>query len=133
MTPLRQCAQCAGGYIGGARAQTGHEELVVTTDRKDSDKTTPQTFDGETGKPDIPHRRIDLSNLRDVRLELASLYRQVDAGDMESTEANKRAWLLRQIHDVLVSAELERRIIELEEQTINGRLGDHGGLLQAIN
>jgi hypothetical protein len=39
----------------------------------------------------------------------------VDNSELDSTEGNKRAWLLRQIHDVLVSAELERRIDELEE------------------
>ena len=84
-----------------------------------SDKRQPETIDGETGKPDPtppkPERRIDLSNLRDVRLELAHVYRQMDSGDIESADGTKRAYVLKTIHDVIVSAELERRIQELED------------------
>ena len=70
----------------------------------------------ETVKPDPTPRRIDLSNLKDVRLELAHVYRQMDAGAIESQDGTRRAYVLRQIHDVIVSAELERRIAELEER-----------------
>lgn len=78
------------------------------------DKKRGQTIDGETGKPDTTPRRIDLSNLRDIRLELAAVYRKIDAGEIESQDGTRRAYVLRQIHDVIVSAELERRIEELE-------------------
>jgi hypothetical protein len=91
-----------------------------------SDKREPETIDGATGLPDpTPDqtgafgkdgRRIDLSNLRDIRIELAKLYRRMDSGDVTATEGSRRAFVLRQIHDVIVSAELERRITELEER-----------------
>jgi len=81
-----------------------------------SDRREAQTFDAETGRPDPIPRRIDLSSLRDVRLELAYVYRQLDAGKIESQDATRRCYVLRTIHDVIVSAELERRIIELEEK-----------------
>jgi hypothetical protein len=81
-----------------------------------SDKTEPQTIDGETGKPDPAPRRIDLSSLRDVRLELAVLYRQIDAGKLDSQDGSRRAYILRQIHDVIVTAEIERRLDELEKK-----------------
>lgn len=80
-----------------------------------SDKRRPETIDAETGKADGTPRRIDLSNLRDVRLELAAVYRKMDAGEIESQEGTRRAYVLKTIHDVIVSAELERRIGELEE------------------
>ncbi len=60
-------------------------------------------------------RRIDLSNLRDVRLELAAVYRKMDAGEIESQEGTRRAYVLKTIHDVIVSGEIERRIEELEK------------------
>jgi hypothetical protein len=91
--------------------------------RKGPDKRKPETIDSETGKPDPtrprgegkPVRRIDLSTLRDVRLELANVYRQMDSGEIESQDGTRRAYVLKTIHDVIVSAELERRIAELED------------------
>ena len=80
------------------------------------DKTQLQTIDGATGKLDPTPRRIDLSNLRDVRLELAAVYRLMESGSIPSQEGTRRAYVLKMIHDVIVSAELERRIIELENQ-----------------
>ncbi len=81
-----------------------------------SDKNSVQTIDGETGKPEGTPRRIDLSNLRDVRLELAHVYREMDGGRLESQDGTRRAYVLRQIHDVIISTELERRIGELEQR-----------------
>ena len=80
-----------------------------------SDKRRSETIDGATGKTEGTPRRIDLSNLRDVRLELAAVYRKMDAGEIQSQEGTRRAYVLKTIHDVIVSAELERRIDELEE------------------
>jgi hypothetical protein len=81
-----------------------------------SDKRKAETIDAETGKPDPTPRRIDLSTLRDVRLELAAVYRKMDSGEIESQDGTRRAYVLKTIHDVIVSAELERRILELEEK-----------------
>ena len=80
------------------------------------DTTQLQTIDGATGKVAPTSRRIDLSSLRDVRLELAAVYRLMDSGSIPSQEGTRRAYVLKMIGDVLVSAELERRIIELENQ-----------------
>lgn len=83
-----------------------------------SDKTQSQTVDGATGKLDPTPRRIDLSSLRDVRLELAAVYRKMDAGEIQTQDGTRRAYVLKTIHDVIVSAELERRIAELEERQL---------------
>ena len=81
-----------------------------------SDTADLQTIDGTTGKVVPTSRRIDLSSLRDVRLELAAVYRLMDSGSIPSQEGTRRAYVLKMIHDVIVSAELEHRIIELENQ-----------------
>ena len=81
-----------------------------------SDKKHLQTIDNSTGMLDPHPRRIDLSSLRDIRLELAAVYRLMDSGSIPSQEGTRRAYVLKMIHDVIVSAELERRIIELENQ-----------------
>ena len=92
-----------------------------------SDKREPQTFDGKTGEPDPTPRRIDLSSLRDVRLELAALYRRIDAGEIKSQDGTRRAYVLRQIADILALAELERRVEELEHRrTLRAPLALHG-------
>lgn len=75
-----------------------------------------QTIDAATGKVDPTPRRIDLSNLRDVRLELAHVYRQIDQGAISSQDGTRRAYVLKMIHDVIVSAELEQRLEELERR-----------------
>ena len=75
------------------------------------------TIDGATGKPDKPQRRIDLSNLRDVRLELAYLYRKMDSGEIKTQDGTRRAFVLKTLHDVIVSAELERKLEALENGT----------------
>lgn len=90
---------------------------------KRSDESEGLTIDGATGVPDPTPRRIDLSTLRDVRLELAYLYRQIDAGKIASQDATRRAYILRQIADVLTVAEIERRLEQLEER--------HGAMLRA--
>jgi len=89
------------------------------------DKAHGETIDGASGKPDVTPRRVDLSSLRDVRLEMAYVYRQVDGGKIESQDGSRRVFMLRQIADVIVNTELERRVAELEEYAagdpLNGR------------
>lgn len=90
------------------------------TTKNRSDKSGPEIINNQTGKiEDTPApRRIDLSSLRDVRLELAYLYRMMDAGEIQTQDGTRRAYVLKTIHDVIVSVELERRIAELEERQL---------------
>ena len=75
-----------------------------------------------TGKPEslTPSppgiARLKLSSLKDVRLEMAACYREVKAGRLEDNAGSKRVFILRQIADVIVNAELERRLQDLEER-----------------
>ncbi len=82
---------------------------------KPPDKMSVQTFEAATGTVMPTRRRIDLSSLRDVRLELANVYRQMDSREIESQDGTRRAYVLKTIHDVIVSAELERRLEILEQ------------------
>jgi hypothetical protein len=93
----------------------GRQEGVSMTG---SDVKHSETLDGATGQPDPAPRRIDLSSLRDVRIELAAVYRKMDSGEIASQEGTRRAYVLKTIHDVIVSAELERRQTELEERHV---------------
>jgi hypothetical protein len=88
----------------------------LTTHR--SDEKTPETIDGETGNPDPIPRRVDLSSLRDVRLELAALYRKMDSGEIRSQEGTRRAYVLKLIADVIAQTELEKRIEDLETRRL---------------
>ena len=81
-----------------------------------SDKRKPETIDAKTGKTDPAPRRIDLSSLRDVRLEMAQVYRMVDRKELESHDGSRRVFMLRQIADVIVNTELEQRVDELEKR-----------------
>lgn len=76
----------------------------------------PEIIDGETGSVIGPPRRINLKTLRGVRRELARLYRQIDEGKITSQDGTRRAYVLRTIHDVIVSGEIERRLEDLEQR-----------------
>jgi hypothetical protein len=96
--------------VAGARPRGGDND-GRTSQPIGAPRTGYVHVTGKAGKPDptpsggggMPVRRIDLSTLRDVRLEI------------ESQDGTRRAYVLKTIHDVIVSAELERRIAELED------------------
>jgi hypothetical protein len=83
--------------------------------RKSSDENQLNVIDGETGTVKPP-RRIDLSTLRDCRLEMAAVYRMVDQGQIPSQEGSRRVYMLGEIAKVITVAEMEKRLSELEQQ-----------------
>lgn len=103
--------------------------------RGHSDRKPRETIDGETGKPDSTPRRIDLSTLRDVRLEMAAVYRKVDAGSLKSQDGSRRVYMLRQIADVIINTELEQRVAQLEQHAETHTLHRGANLLptRALN
>lgn len=92
------------------------------TPRHSADDFESETIDAATGLPD-PTPRLKLSSLKDVRLEMAAVYRQVKAGNLEDNAGSKRVFMLRQIADVIVSAELEARLTALEDRQAAGTFG----------
>lgn len=82
--------------------------------------TRPQTYDGETLEPEDTPSRISLSRLRDVRLEMAAVYRAMKRKEIPAQEGTRLVYVLRNVADVLQIEELERRISELEERASTG-------------
>ena len=91
-----------------------------------SDESEPEIIDGQTGLVCPTPRTINLSNARDLRLEMAYLYRRVDRGEMESGEMNKRIWALGEMLKAYAMQEIETRIERLEERS--GRRDNGPGL-----
>ena len=78
----------------------------------------PETIDGDTGKPEAPKRRIDLSNLRDLRLELANVIREMRWGTLKTQDGVRIAVSMKQLHDIMVSEDIVKRIEALENGTV---------------
>jgi hypothetical protein len=76
------------------------------------------TIDGTTGKliplPARP-RMLRLATVKEVRLELARLYRDAREGKVPAADAAKYAFLLDRIRVCIVDHELEARVEKLEE------------------
>ena len=76
------------------------------------------TIDGSTGKliPLPPRPRVlRLAPVKEVRLELARLYREAREGKVAAADAAKFAFLLDRIRACIVDHELEERVRLLEE------------------
>lgn len=59
-------------------------------------------------------RRVDLSNYRDIRLEIAYVYRQLDAKRMEQDEAKSRVYILGELTKTIRTTETEERLAAME-------------------
>jgi hypothetical protein len=79
---------------------------------------TEATIDGQTGKliplPARP-RVLRLATVKEVRLELARLYREAREGKVAPADAAKFAFLLDRIRACIVDHELEARVGLLEQ------------------
>jgi hypothetical protein len=80
----------------------------------DNDEHATQTIDGNTGKVDPAPDRCDLSSLRDIRIEMAKVYRSVKRGEIEDAAGTKRVYMLAEIGKVITVADLEKRLVDLE-------------------
>lgn len=81
-----------------------------------TDTNAPRTIDNTTGSV-LPTRtkRIDLAAIDDCRKELATVYRLMRNGDIESAMGTKLAYVLSTIGKMIVEHEFEKRITSLEE------------------
>ena len=60
-------------------------------------------------------RRFRLNSLNGVQREMASVYRLVRTGQLESSEGSKLVYMLAQLGRVTLDANLEARVAELEK------------------
>ena len=85
-----------------------------------TDTNTPRTIDNITGNV-LPTRnkKIDLATIDDVRLEMASIYRSMKSGSIETSDGTKLVYVLGTIGKMIEIHDIERRI-ELLEKKNNG-------------
>ena len=81
-------------------------------------KKTPQPIDGElipaTSTP--RHARIDLHDLAAIRWELASVYRDMRGGKIETGDGTKLAYVLNLLGQAHEREDLEARVTALESK-----------------
>ncbi|GAB4140311.1 MAG: hypothetical protein Tsb0016_07420 [Sphingomonadales bacterium] len=57
---------------------------------------------------------MSLASLKDVRSEMAHVYRLARAGEIKTQDATRLAYVLRQVADIIAHAEIEDRLNALE-------------------
>jgi hypothetical protein len=84
-------------------------------------KTSPTSFDavGAEHVP-TPPPKIDLRDAHAIRREMASVYRDMRAGNIESQEGTRFVYVLDHIRKAYETAEMQSRIDEIE-RIINHR------------
>ena len=66
--------------------------------------------------------RIDLKTNDDVRVEMARVYRDMRAGELETADGTKLAYVLSQIGKLIEAGELEKRLEALEGVLISRKV-----------
>jgi hypothetical protein len=83
---------------------------------KDTNKH-PQSPEWEVLEPELTHPRrlrLPLSTARDVRRELARLYRSMKAGQVQPADGTKLAYVLNILRQTIEASDIEQRISALE-------------------
>lgn len=77
-----------------------------------------RVVEGELLAPTPPGIRIALSDLESTRREMASVYRDMRQGRIDTQDGTRLVYALSQIGKLIELASLERRIGELEQQLL---------------
>jgi hypothetical protein len=85
-----------------------------------SDKNLPVPVDRKGVAVLAPPARIDLSNYRDIRLEMARVYRAFDQQKIGESEAKARHFMLSTLAQIIKATETEQRL-EAIERAMNMR------------
>lgn len=88
---------------------------------KSTEKREPEVFDGE-GKPLTPSPlpKIDLHDAHAIRRELASVYRDMRAGRIETQDGTRLAYVLDMVRKGYETSVLQDRL-EIMERTLAHR------------
>jgi hypothetical protein len=89
-----------------------------------------ETFDGTTGELAPLLRNPRLATLKDVRLEMAHIYKRMENKIIETADGSKLIFALSKIGDIITVSEFEERIEQLESQR-NELLADRQRALPA--
>ena len=74
------------------------------------------TIDGKTGFVEPSAERIRLSSIKEVRVEMAAIYRLAKRGSIDPQTAGRLAYILTQVGKLIEIEKIEPRIRELEER-----------------
>ena len=72
------------------------------------------TVENSSGKVVATPKKIDLSTINDVRLEMASVYRKMSAGNIETSDGSRLVYVLGQIGKMIELHEIVLRVDKLE-------------------
>lgn len=82
----------------------------------DADIKEPVTVDNISGKVLPSPRGIKLKSIDDVRVEMASVYRRMKGGSIETSDGTKLVYVLSAIAKAIEIHDIEQRIKLLEEK-----------------
>jgi hypothetical protein len=88
-------------------AESGQAEGPVTAE------TCAPQFEPTPGKLASP--RLKLGSIADIKRELARLYREARREEISTQTATRLAYLLNMMAQLIESAELEKRVMALEQ------------------
>jgi hypothetical protein len=75
---------------------------------------SPVTVENASGKVVATPKKIDLSTINDVRLEMASVYRAMKSGNIEAGNGSRLVYVLGQIGKMIELHDIEKRVEQLE-------------------
>ena len=75
---------------------------------------SPVTVENASGKVVATPKKIDLSTINDVRLEMANVYRKMSAGNIETSDGSRLVYVLGQIGKMIELHEIVLRVDKLE-------------------
>jgi hypothetical protein len=104
--------------LSGGRKESKAEikQKSVIRDSNSGDERQAETFDGATGELSPLLRNPRLATLKDVRLEMAYVYKRMENRVIETADGSKLIFALGKIGDIISVAEFEERIEQLENQ-----------------
>jgi hypothetical protein len=76
------------------------------------------TVENASGKVVATPKKIDLSTINDVRLEMASVYRGMRNGSIETSDGSRLVYVLTQVGKMIEMHDLELKIKLLEEKLL---------------
>ena len=79
-----------------------------------ADAKEPMTIDSASGKVLPTPKKIDLKSIDDIRLEMATVYRLMRNGQIETTDGTKLVYVLSAIGKMIEVHDIEKRITLLE-------------------
>lgn len=97
----------------------------MSQDASDKNLPVPVEDKGDSGSPPVlvslpPAQRIDLSNYRDIRLEMARVYRVFDQKKLGESDAKSRIYMLGALAQLIKATETDQRL-EAIERVMNMR------------